>query len=280
MIELRQDSLQQSKSLRWISILLGAILVALGIHSYVLIRRDFKEHSLSSELKELRKMVEELSSKVAKTEGENENLREELFNTEISRQRRNPNHHPCHLLKHCKKKHHKTAEEGLNCTLVMKCQPEAFIHMSTVGLDKDHIQKVLKQGNRKTLLFWGKYDPLIGNKIKSPDGEQLFFELEGWYSVYLNLRVSANITEVKVVNVNGTGEMSFTPIPSIDTSGKYFGTVHISRLLKISRNTKLSVQVVFKAKGKVQEDPKELFPNCGGSTLTRQEDNFGAFLVS
>lgn len=83
MIELRQDSLQQSKSLRWISILLGAILVALGIHSYVLIRRDFKEHSLSSELKELRKMVEELSSKVAKTEGKNENLREELFNTEV-----------------------------------------------------------------------------------------------------------------------------------------------------------------------------------------------------
>lgn len=225
-------------------------------------------------------MVEELSSKVAKTEGENENLREELFNTEISRQRRNPNHHPCHLLKHCKKKHHKTAEEGLNCTLVMKCQPEAFIHMSTVGLSKDDITEVLKQGNRKTLLFWGTYDPLIGNKIKSPDGEQLFFELEGWYSVYLNLRVSANITEVKVVNVNGTGEMSFTPIPSIDTSGKYFGTVHISRLLKISRNTILSVQVVFKAKGKVQEDPKELFPNCGGSTLTRQEDNFGAFLVS
>lgn len=28
-------------------------------------------------------MVEELSSKVAKTEGENENLREELFNTEV-----------------------------------------------------------------------------------------------------------------------------------------------------------------------------------------------------
>ena len=127
---------------------------------------------------------------------------------------------------------------------------------------------------------WGEYDPRIGNKIKSPDKDQLFFELEGWYSVYLNLRVSANITEVKVVNVNGTGEMSFTPIPSIDTSGKYFGTVHISRLLKISRNTILSVQVVFKAKGKVQEDPKELFPNCGGSTLTRQEDNFGAFLVS
>ena len=114
----------------------------------------------------------------------------------------------------------------------------------------------------------------------SPGKKQLLFKLEGWYSVYLNLRVSANITEVKVVNVNGTGEMSFTPIPSIDTSGKYFGTVHISRLLKISRNTILSVQVVFKAKGKVQEDPKELFPNCGGSPSRMQEDNFGAFLVS
>lgn len=129
-------------------------------------------------------------------------------------------------------------------------------------------------------MLWVNYDPQISNKIKSPRdrNEQLLFELEGWYSVYLNLRVSANITEVKVVNVNGTGEMSFTPIPSIDSSGKYFGTVHISRLLKISRNTILSVQVVFKAKGKVQEDPKELFPNCGGSR--NQEDNFGAFLVS
>ena len=83
MSELRQYSLQQSKSLRWISILLAAILIAVGIHSYVLIRRDSIEQSLSTELKEMRKMVEELSSKVAKTEAENENLREELSNTEV-----------------------------------------------------------------------------------------------------------------------------------------------------------------------------------------------------
>ena len=43
----------------------------------------------------------------------------------------------------------------------------------------------------------------------------LLLELGGWYSVYLNLRVSANKAEVNLA-------------PSNDTRSKYFGTVHIS----------------------------------------------------
>ncbi|XP_022791852.1 uncharacterized protein LOC111331078 isoform X2 [Stylophora pistillata] len=164
MSELRQYSLQQSKSLRWISILLAAILIAVGIHSYVLIRRDCIEQSLSTELKEMRKMVEELSSKVAKTEAENENLREELSNTEISRLRRSnlchtghrkhKNHsNCCHSFERCMKRH-KTAEEGLNCTSVRKCQPKAFMHMSTIILGQHGINGTVihdMQSNSVTL---------------------------------------------------------------------------------------------------------------------------------
>ena len=83
MAELRQDSSQQSKSLRWIKIFLGVILVALALHSFIMIRGEIKEHSLSTELKEMKKMVEELSKRVVKTEKENENLRKDLLNTEV-----------------------------------------------------------------------------------------------------------------------------------------------------------------------------------------------------
>ena len=56
----------------------------------------------------------------------------------------------------------------------------------------------------------------------------LLLELGDWYSVYLNLRVSANVTEVNVTGMGKTALMSFTLAPSNDTCSKYFGTVHIS----------------------------------------------------
>ena len=56
----------------------------------------------------------------------------------------------------------------------------------------------------------------------------LLLELGGWYSVYLNLRVSANKAEVNVTGMGKTALMSFTSAPSNDTHSKYFGTVHIS----------------------------------------------------
>lgn len=173
-------------------------------------------------------------------------------------------------------KRHKTAEKGLNCTSVRKCQPKAFMHMSTIILGQHGIN------GSPTLLHWRSYDPLQPNKIKSRRDKELLFTLGGWYSVYLNLRVSEKITAVKVVNVSATGHpalMSFTPIPSNDSRDIYFGTVHISRLLKIPGNTKLSVQVVFKTEANVKVTHEKLFPNYNSGSR-KTEDNFGAFLVS
>lgn len=168
-------------------------------------------------------------------------------------------------------KRHNTAKQGLDCPSVRKCQPQAFMHLSIV------IQSTIN-GSNQVLLEWLSYDPLQPNKIKSLGGKELLFTLGGWYSVYLNLRVSEKITMVKVVNVSAPGLpalMSFTPIPSNDSRDIYFGTVHISRLLKIPENTKLSVQVVFKAAANVGK----LFPNSNSGSR-KKEDNFGAFLVS
>ena len=48
------------------------------------------------------------------------------------------------------------------------------------------------------------------------------------HNVYLNLRVSANVTEDNVTGMGKTALMSFTLATSNDTCSKYFGTVHIS----------------------------------------------------
>lgn len=76
MTEVRQDSSQPNESCRWIKNFVGVILAA------VLLFVLFKElHSLSKDMDESRKLLKELSNRLAKTEKENENLRKELGRT-------------------------------------------------------------------------------------------------------------------------------------------------------------------------------------------------------
>lgn len=69
MTEVRKDSSQQNESCRWIKNFVGVILAALLL--LVL-------YSLSKDVDESRKMLKELSGRLAKAEKENDNLRKEL----------------------------------------------------------------------------------------------------------------------------------------------------------------------------------------------------------
>ena len=76
MTEARQDSSQQNKSCGWIKNFVGVIFAVL------LLLVVFQElHSLSKDIDESRKLLKELSGRLAKIEKENEDLRKELRRT-------------------------------------------------------------------------------------------------------------------------------------------------------------------------------------------------------
>ncbi|KAJ7392565.1 hypothetical protein OS493_010212 [Desmophyllum pertusum] len=263
----QEDSAQRNEAQRWIKNVVVVILVALLL--FVL----FKERHDS------RKLLEELSNRLAKTEKESENLRKELDVTKAkvdkmlerfpnvqkaSRFRRSHIHSnktKCHGWKHCMSKYNKD-----------------LIHVKIINLfsEKDFgaINKNLAgKGFPGAQLSWQEYFRDDGRNIAF-NRNNITILTGGTYFVYCRLRVGRHISKVFIKTGNSAVLFSSSPTFANDTNGDYYGVVRMFGLAKILTNTILYVQVKFKDRREVR-NMSLLFPG-----YSEEENSFGAFLVS